>query len=92
MREAREEVGITLDPATLRIVHVMHFRNREGQSRIGWFFATAEWEGTPVNGEPHKCAGIGWYPADQLPAEAVPYNALGVAHYLKGEPVSIHGW
>ncbi|MDT0344016.1 NUDIX hydrolase [Streptomyces litchfieldiae] len=92
VREAREEVGVTIDPAVLRPVHVMHFRNPEGQARVGWFFATARWDGEPVNAEPHKCAGIGWHRADQLPGNIVRYNALGIAHYLKGEPFSFHGW
>ncbi|WP_415954390.1 hypothetical protein [Streptomyces sp. KLOTTS4A1] len=42
--------------------------------------------------EPHKCAGLSWHPYDQLPDNTVPYNALGIAHYLKGEPFSVHGW
>lgn len=92
VREALEEVGVIIDPAALRPVHAMHHRNPEGQPRVGWFFATAQWEGEPVNAEPHKCAGIAWRPADQLPANTVPYNALGIAHYLKGEPFSVHGW
>ncbi|TGA91892.1 NUDIX domain-containing protein [Streptomyces sp. MZ04] len=92
VREAHEEVGVDLDPAALTPVHVMHFQNREGESRIGWFFAAADWEGEPFNAEPHKSAGIAWHRAEQLPENTVPYNALGVAHYLKGEPFSFHGW
>ncbi|MBL1066917.1 NUDIX domain-containing protein [Streptomyces sp. 7-21] len=92
VREAREEVGVTIRPDALRPVHVSHYRNREGQPRIGWFFATRVWAGTPINAEPHKCAGIAWHPADHLPGNTEPYNALGIAHYLKGEPFSVHGW
>jgi 8-oxo-dGTP diphosphatase len=92
VREAREEIGVRLDPGALRIVHVMHMRNPEGQTRVGWFFATAHWDGEPVNAEPHKCGGISWHPADQLPENTVPYNAYGIAHSLKGEPFSVHGW
>ncbi|MGK5530953.1 NUDIX hydrolase [Streptomyces sp. URMC 129] len=92
VREAREEIAVDIDPAALRPVHVMHYRNPEGQARVGWFFATAHWHGEPVNAEPHKCAGISWHPADQLPAHTVRYNALGITHYLKGAPFSTHGW
>ncbi|WP_326778292.1 NUDIX hydrolase [Streptomyces sp. NBC_01445] len=92
IREAREEVGVHITPASLRPVHVMHFRNREGHSRMGWFFATADWEGEPYNAEPHKSAGISWCRADQLPENTVPYNAHGILHYRKGEPFSVHGW
>jgi mutator protein MutT len=92
VREAREEVGIHLEPPALRIAHVMHMRNPEGRTRVGWFFAADRWEGEPVNAEPHKCAGISWHPADRLPSHTVPYNAYGIGHYLKGEPFSVHGW
>lgn len=91
-REACEEVAVRLDPRHLRPVHVMHLRTPEGQTRIGWFFATSHWTGRPTNAEPHKCAGIAWHPAQDLPANTVPYNAMGIAHYLRGEPFSIHGW
>ncbi|GHF33470.1 putative 8-oxo-dGTP diphosphatase [Streptomyces mashuensis] len=92
VREAREEVGVRIVAAALRPVHVMHYRNPQGHPRIGWFFATTQWDGQPTNAEPHKCAGISWHRPDQLPGNTVPYNALGIAHYLKGEPFSVHGW
>lgn len=91
-RETHEEIGVRVDPSALRLVHVMHYRTPEGSSRVGWFFAIAQWGGTPVNAEPHKCAGLAWHHADQLPGHTVRYNALGIAHYLKGEPFSVHGW
>lgn len=92
VREAREEVAVDLDPAALRTVHVMHFRNPQGHPRVGWFFAVSQWTGEPVNAEPHKCAGLSWHRPDDLPPTTVPYNALGITHYLKGEPFSLHGW
>ncbi|MBZ9645289.1 NUDIX domain-containing protein [Streptomyces sp. PSKA30] len=92
IREAWEEIGVTIERDALRIVHVMHFRNPEGEPRVGWFFTARHWKGEPRNTEPHKCAGLSWHPSDQLPDNTVPYNALGIAHYLKGEPFSVHGW
>ncbi|MCX4976456.1 hypothetical protein [Streptomyces sp. NBC_00620] len=29
---------------------------------------------------------------DRLPDNTVPYKALGVARYLKGDPFTVHGW
>ncbi|MGW7292854.1 NUDIX hydrolase [Streptomyces xiamenensis] len=92
VREAREEVGIDVAPSALRTVHVTHHCNPEGQARIGWFFATSHWQGEPVNSEPEKCAGIAWHRPNELPDNTVPYNAHGIAHYLKGENFSTHGW
>ncbi|GAB2871620.1 NUDIX hydrolase [Streptomyces mayteni] len=92
IREAREEVGVDLDPHALRIVHTMHYRTPEGAPRVGFFFATARWDGTPHNAEPHKCAGLFWHDPHRLPTTVVRYNALGIGHYLRGEPASVHGW
>ncbi|MDT9682264.1 NUDIX domain-containing protein [Streptomyces sp. TRM76323] len=92
IREAHEEIDVTVERDALRIVHAMHFRNPEGEPRVGWFLTARHWEGEPRNMEPHKCAGLSWHPSDRLPDNTVPYNALGIAHYLKGEPFSVHGW
>ncbi|MDH6118047.1 NUDIX domain-containing protein [Kitasatospora sp. GAS204B] len=92
IREAAEEIGIKLDRDDLRTVHVVHFRNPEGQPRVGWFFAASRWDGEPVNTEPHKCAGLLWVCPEQLPENTVPYNAGGIAAYLDGRPHAIEGW
>ncbi|MFC8428536.1 NUDIX domain-containing protein [Streptomyces sp. NPDC057253] len=91
-RELREEVGVDVAPAALRPVHVMQYLNPEGEQRIGWFLLATHWEGEPYNAEEEKCAGLSWHRPDQLPENTVPYNALGIAAYLKGEPISVHGW
>ena len=55
--------------------------------------ATARrWAGEPVNAEPHKCAGIAWYPLTALPAGTVPYNALGISLYLREACFGTIGW
>ncbi|MDT0320812.1 NUDIX hydrolase [Streptomyces millisiae] len=92
VREAREEVGVDVDPAALRIVHTMHYRSPEGSARVGFFFATNRWAGALHNAEPHKCAGLFWHDPRRLPGTVVRYNALGIGHYLRGEPASVHGW
>ncbi|WP_258572705.1 NUDIX domain-containing protein [Streptomyces sp. KM273126] len=53
-RELREETGVVVDPAHLRLVQVVHHRQGEDAERIGFFEAT-KWEGRPVNKEPEKC-------------------------------------
>ncbi|GFJ94739.1 NUDIX hydrolase [Phytohabitans rumicis] len=95
LREAREEVGVHLGPADLRPAGTLHYRNPEGQGRLGLFFAATadpDRHGEPVNAEPHKCAGIGWFPIGTLPPNTVPYTAEGVGLYLRGEPFGVAGW
>ncbi|MER7688688.1 hypothetical protein [Streptomyces sp. NPDC097610] len=62
----------------LRVVHTMHYRNPEGQPRIGWFFVASHWQGEPRNAEPHKCAGLSWHPANKI-AQALGQRARTLA-------------
>lgn len=47
IREAHEEVGVTVERDALRIVHAMHFRNPEGEPRVGWFLTAPPSAGRP---------------------------------------------
>lgn len=95
IREAHEEIGIRLDPAMLRPIGAVHYRNPEGQTRLGLFFATETHpgsQGEPINAEPHKCAKIDWFPLGMLPHDTVPYTAAGVDLYRRGESIAVAGW
>lgn len=92
IREAREEIGVDLDPAGLRCAHVMHYRSPEGQGRVGVFFEARDWRGEPRNHEPHKCARIGWFPLNQLPPNTVDYTRAGLQQYRQGTTFSLTGW
>ncbi len=92
IREAYEEVGVSLRRENLHFVHVVHHRNPQGQARIGFFFEATRWEGEPSNREPEKCAGLLWADADKLPPNTVDYTAAAVAKIQDGRGFSIHGW
>lgn len=95
VREAREEIGITLDPDELRHTGVVHCRNPEGQGRLGLFFATPSdpaRQGEPYNAEPHKCAKLDWHPLDLLPPNTVPYTTAGIDLYRTRQPFTTLGW
>lgn len=89
-REAREEVGLEL--GELRLATVVHHREAGHEARLGFFFEpVGGWAGEPRNAEPHKCGGIGWYPLDSLPANTVPYTAVGVDLARRGTTYGRHG-
>ncbi|MFI6900806.1 NUDIX domain-containing protein [Nonomuraea sp. NPDC050394] len=88
IREAREEVGVTIEAAGLRFVHVMH----RSPDRVGLFFAAGEWAGEPYNAEPHKCSAIGWHLLADLPADTVDYPAAALAAIGRAEPFAVFGW
>jgi 8-oxo-dGTP diphosphatase len=92
IREAREEVGVTVDPADLRFVHVMHRAAETMHDRIGFFFATDTWTGTVHNAEPEKCSELVWVNPANLPDDTIAYPAAGIAHALRGLACSRFGF
>ena len=73
IREAKEEVGITLQPEELEFAFLMHRRATEGNhERMDLFFKVKSWQGEPINAEPEKCDELLWTAQDDLPAKVVP--------------------
>jgi 8-oxo-dGTP diphosphatase len=91
-REAREEVGVRIDSGDLRLVGVVHHRQRADLARVGMFFATGRWDGEPYNAEPHKCGKLLWCDPSVLPSNTIDYPAAGIASYLSGTPFTAHNW
>lgn len=90
VREAAEEIGVVIDLAEVRFVHLSHHWTES--ARIAIFFDVTRWIGEPANTEPHKCAGWCWFSLADLPEPMVSYAAQALAHYVKGEPYSERGW
>ena len=78
-REGKEETGITVNPETLQIVHIMH-KNSTGE-RVDFFFTAENWEGEPQIMEPDKCDELKWFPLDELSDNMVPYVKKAVNNY-----------
>lgn len=91
-REAREELGIAIDPADFAFAHLCHHADPDGQARIGVFFTAQCWTGEPVNAEPDKCSEIGWHHLDSLPADTVSYIRTGLAAHTRQDAFSLEGW
>lgn len=92
-REAAEEVGVLVDPAALRFVHVAHVANSGPEPRVGVFFEAGEWHGEPSNREPEKCSAVRWFAIDELPENLIAYPAVGISTYLgAGSAFSELGW
>ncbi|WP_248960466.1 NUDIX hydrolase [Sphaerisporangium perillae] len=88
IREAREEIGVTIDPAHLVFAHVMH----RAPERVGLFFTVERWDGEPYNAEPDKCSEIAWWPLDDLPHDTIDYPAAAIQAIAAGRPFALHGW
>jgi 8-oxo-dGTP pyrophosphatase MutT (NUDIX family) len=89
-REAREEAGIALDPAGVRVVGVMH--RRANDERIDFFVVAEAWAGEVANCEPHKCDELAWFPIDAPPEDTIPYVRRGLENYRAGRWFESFGW
>ena len=79
-REAKEELGIEVDPAHLCLMHVLHLNKKT----MGFYFKATQWKGQPVNNEPEQCSEIGWFAIDQLPDEMSPFARRVIESSISG--------
>src|SRR5699024_1800712 len=75
-REAYEEAGVSIDPADLGPLTVMHRRRPGGpiEQRVDFFWIARRWTGEPVNREPKKSAAMRWFELHALPEACVPHE------------------
>lgn len=95
VRELYEETGLTVNPQSLKVAHIIHGA-RGVEAPNGFLtvvFAAHEWTGEPQNREPRKHAQVCWVNADAIPAEFVNTTASALYRYLMGgQEVSLDGW
>jgi 8-oxo-dGTP diphosphatase len=91
VREAREEVGITVAPDALRCVHVMHRKSEVGEW-FDLFFTADRWQGQPKICEPDTCDDLTWRRLDDLPPNLMPYLRRVLDHCRAGVTYSAWGW
>ena len=90
VREAQEEVGVTIVEQDLEFAHVMH-RNTNRES-MDLFFTCSKWSGDPKIGEPEKCDHIEWFARDALPENIIPYIKQALELHTTGVRYSELGW
>lgn len=83
IREALEEVGVSIEPENLIPAHMMH-RKCDDHTRAEFFFSAKEWKGELINAEPDKCDQIAWFPFDELPENTIPYIRTAIEKWHAG--------
>jgi 8-oxo-dGTP diphosphatase len=76
-REAREEVGVRIEPADLVPLCAMHRTRGNGRplvERADFFFTCTRFEGEPRRLEEHKSADLRWFDLGALPDPMVPHE------------------
>ncbi len=81
IREAKEEIGIGLDAADLKLVHTMN-RRIPGNERVDFFFTAKEWQGNPKIMETDKCDDLSWFDLNNLPENIIPCIKQAIDSFL----------
>ena len=81
IREAKEEIGITIKREDMEILHIYH---RYKNSMLKFVFSVKKYEGTPINNEPDKCEKIEWVEIDNLPEMVVPTIRIELENIKNG--------
>lgn len=89
IREAKEEVGVDIDPHDLRFMHV-GFRGKHDDTgdRVDYYFEATKWSGEVMNCEPEKCDDLLWVAPDDLPDDMVPHARVVIEAVERGETYS----
>ncbi|MDP3995137.1 MAG: NUDIX domain-containing protein [bacterium] len=86
MREAKEEIGIDIDRASVRLAHTM-YRTKidETGDRADYFFTAYSSGEEPINCEPDKCVEIKWFPKNALPENIMHHVGIALERIAHGE-------
>lgn len=93
VREAQEELGITIKPHDLK--HLLTMHRASNDSILDWvdvFFEVTRYTGNPHNAEPHKHTELAWFDANDLPANTIPNLAVALKEIQSGKTYSELNW
>ena len=81
IREAREEVGITISKDDLEVVGAIPSLPND---YVYFFLHAVLWTAEVRNLEPHKCDDARWFNIHELPENTVPYVRWAIENHLQG--------
>ncbi len=84
VREAKEEVGIDINPKDLTFAHLM-IRPEENETgeRMDVFFEVQFWQGEPQNTEPEKHEKIEWLDPNDYLVPWMPYQKKAIENIFR---------
>jgi 8-oxo-dGTP pyrophosphatase MutT (NUDIX family) len=73
IREAKEEIGITVAAKDVKHVLTMHRYDVESSNPdwVDLYFTVDTWQGEPYNAEPHVHSELAWLDPDKLPTNTI---------------------
>lgn len=92
IREAKEELGITIDHSDVHFATLTHKHSEGGSTYYNAFFSVEVYEGTPTIMEPNKCSGLQWFDIEHLPESIIEDRREALFNYLQNIPYTEKGW
>lgn len=91
IREAYEELVVTIDEQQLQFVHLFH-RKGASEEVFAIIFLVKAWQGEFINREPEKHEELQWVHFDVLPENIIPAQKQGIELIQNQIFYSEHGW
>jgi 8-oxo-dGTP diphosphatase len=82
IREIFEEVGVTVKPEDLTLVHVISSKDNDRETEENYFLVK-KWEGEPFNKASHKHDRLEWVDMDQLPETLIARNRQAIENMFE---------
>lgn len=80
VREANEEIGVTIDPDSLEFVHVVY--HHSDCPYVDFYWLCTDWAGEIKNMEPDKCSEVAFFPLAELPGDKIAPNVLSALEIM----------
>lgn len=94
IREAKEEVGVEIEPEDLLYVMAQHYIEKEDPKNcwVNVFYKVKKWRGDPYNAEPDKHGELTWSSPDTLPNNMVPAVRHALEQIGEGKSYCEFNW
>ena len=89
-REAKEELGIVIEPKDLEFVCMIHKKTEE--IYYNGYFKAKKWKGEPKINEPEKNEELKWVKINDLPQNLINDRIMAMENYKNNIKYSEFGW
>lgn len=93
VREAKEELGVSIAVESLRFAVLIHKCDKPcNLVYYNAYFVCTEFAGEPTICEPEKCSEVKWFDIDNLPDDLIDDRKCAIKAYLDGVHYIEYGW
>lgn len=89
IREAKEELNITIDPKHVVDTFVVNRKNKSLPPYYDVYFEISKYDGEITINEPEKCSELTWVDINNLPTDMITFEKEAINNKLKGIKFSV---